>query len=92
MQDISSKKLSLRNDIPLAKCKKAAKISRFRVLHKKQHNAELKILLPCIGISVCHHKPVVKLYEPYHEIMVLSVLLKLILQMRMRSHPVGLYV
>ena len=28
-------------------------------------------------------------YEPSHEIMVLSVLHKLILQMRMRSHPVG---
>ena len=28
--------------------------------------------------------------EPSHEIMVLFVLLKLILQTRMRSHPVGL--
>ena len=31
-----------------------------------------------------------KVFEPAHEIMVLSVLCKLILQMRMRSHPVGL--
>ena len=31
-------------------------------------------------------------YEPSHEIMVLSVLRKLILHTRIRSHPVGLYV
>ena len=30
------------------------------------------------------------LYEPYHEMMALFVLRKLILQTRMRSHPVGL--
>ena len=30
------------------------------------------------------------LFEPAHEIMALFVLHKLILQMRMRSHPVGL--
>ena len=30
------------------------------------------------------------LYEPSHEIMALFVLRKLILQTRMRSHPVGL--
>ena len=31
-----------------------------------------------------------RIFEPCHEIMVLFVLSKLILQMRMRSHPVGL--
>ena len=33
---------------------------------------------------------ILRLYEPAHEIMVLFVLRKLILQTRMRSHPVGL--
>ena len=39
------------------------------------------------------HKAVLtaaSLYEPAHEIMALGVLRKLILQTRMRSHPVGL--
>ena len=32
----------------------------------------------------------IELTEPSHEIMILFVLRKLILQMRMRSHPMGL--
>ena len=41
-----------------------------------------------IDLYAKYHK-ISSLFEPAHEIMVLFVLRKLILQTRMRSHPVG---
>ena len=52
-----------------------------------------KILNPLLKQRVIHiptSSPLTSIYEPSHEIMVLFVLRKLILQTRMRSHPVGL--
>ena len=48
--------------------------------------------IPTISVSLAHYPPLGlnSIFEPFHEIVVLFVLPKLILQMRMHSHPMGL--
>ena len=48
------------------------------------------VVIATVGIMINLKKT--SLFEPAHEIMVLFVLRKLILQTRMRGHPVGLAV